>query len=502
MTRRILLFIAFSVSCVIFISSCKKEQFIEDSGARLSFSDDTIKFDTIFTTVGSATQVFLVYNNNDQPIKTSISLGSNQNFFRLNVDGQPGRAFNNVEIGANDSIWIFVEVTLDPNNINTPYLIDDSIVFVTNGNVQKIQLQSFGQNANFHPSLKYKEVIAPIFRLEDEKNPLGTTNIVFGKDIPHVIYGYAILDSGYTLTLEAGCRLHFHTRSGLIVLSGAKIISKGTKDDPVLIEGDRLGVDYQDVPGQWDRIQLSNLTHGNLVNGTSEIGAGPKDNVFDYTIIKNGYVGLEADTLDGNSVAVTLNNCILKNFASTALYGAGSRIRANNSVFANCKQYCTAFLYGGDYRLLHCTMANYWSSSERQTPSVFLNDYYDVPRNLDAYFGNCIIYGRAETELGLDSANVSGKFNFLFDHCLIKANSKTPTSDASHFKNVIRADGNNDPLFKDHDNNNYIIDASSPAADKGDINITNLDLLNLSKDLKGDPRPQGNAPDLGAYEVK
>ncbi|HPD54413.1 MAG TPA: hypothetical protein PLI08_10740, partial [Bacteroidia bacterium] len=127
---------------LIGFSSCKKDEFITDGDAKLEFSTDTVIFDTVFTTVGSSTEVFVVYNRNDQPVKvSSIRLATgDQSMFRLNVDGLPGRSFSDVEIGADDSIFIFVEVTVDPNNQNTPLVVTDSILFETNGNLQDIDL--------------------------------------------------------------------------------------------------------------------------------------------------------------------------------------------------------------------------------------------------------------------------------------------------------------------------------------------------------------------------
>ena len=146
----------FIILTIIFvsISSCKKEdEFITDSSARVEFSQDTVLFDTVFVQTGSATEIFTVRNKNDKAVKiSSIRLGgSNSSYYRLNVNGIPGKAFNNVEIGANDSIFIFVEVTIpDPNSPNTPFIINDSILFNLNGHQQQVNLVAWGQRAHFH----------------------------------------------------------------------------------------------------------------------------------------------------------------------------------------------------------------------------------------------------------------------------------------------------------------------------------------------------------------
>ncbi len=469
------------------ISSCKKDKILTDSDVRLTFSDDTVMFDTVFVTAGSATEVFTVHNTENRPINISkIYLGNGSaSYYRLNVNGTPGQSFTDVEIGANDSIWVFAEVTIpDPNSSNTPFVVTDSIVFETNGNRQDVKLVAWGQRAHFH---YYPPNSPPLFAFN--------CNDVWTNDLPHVVYGYGLVWTNCTLTIQKSVRVHFHNNSGIVVMSGGKIIVNGEKDSVVTFQGDRLGDNFKDIPGQWDRIILSNL------DTNFAAGAGPKGNVFNYAVIKNGYVGIQSDTVaQQHQPAAILNNCILKNFASTALYGRGSNIQANNSVFANCGEYCAALYYGGDYRFLHCTFANYWNNSNRQTPSIYMQNYYDVVRPLDsAYFGNCIIYGNLDNEIGLDSANESGdNFRFKFDHSIIKISNQTSTSNGNQFVSILK---NTEPNFSDRDNNVYEL-LSGAGVDDGDTVITNINSFILSKDIKGVTRPQptGGRADMGAYE--
>ena len=67
---------------------------------RLSFSTDTLAFDTIFSTIGSTTRQFMIYNKNSEPLSIeSIMLASGEaTGFRMNVDGRKGSSFNNVGI--------------------------------------------------------------------------------------------------------------------------------------------------------------------------------------------------------------------------------------------------------------------------------------------------------------------------------------------------------------------------------------------------------------------
>ena len=491
--------ILFSVILLSFqlLNSCKKEEF-ETGNVDLQFSADTIIFDTVFTSVGSSTQVFQVYNNGNKDVKISsirLANGNNSNF-RLNVDGLSGKSFNDIEIGANDSLFIFVEVTVDPNNLNTPLIVTDSILFSANDFQQDIDLVAWGQDAYFHRSPPNSQ-IAPFFILN--------CNEIWANDKPHVIYGYALVDSSCSLTMNAGTNIFLHPGSGIIVLTSGTLLVNGTKQNNVTFQGDRLGSDFQDIPGQWDRIWLSNLNLHTNINSP-----GTKNSIISYAVIKNGTVGLLVDTaFDNNSSNLTLrlDNTIIKNMSSHALALRGSKVDAFNCVFANCGAQTTNILTGGNYNFYHCTFANFWNGGQQREPSVTLNNYYlynnnPIIRPLNSYFGNCIIYGNNENEIGFDSASVTNQFNFRFDHTLLKVEASFSTSDLSRYISIIKAFGSstNNPKFVDVDNNNYQIDSlNSPAIDAGDITITNLNSL-LNFDILGTSRPQRNNPDLGAYE--
>jgi hypothetical protein len=477
--------LVFTVTFLLF-NSCKKEEF-ETGEVRLEFSQDTVMFDTVFTTVGSATEVFIVYNRGDKDVKIStirLATGESSNF-RLNVDGIPGKTINDVEIGAEDSIFIFVEVTVDPNNLTTPMIVSDSILFNVNGALQDVDLVAWGQDAYFHrpPAASH---IYPFFFLG--------CNEIWSNDKPHVVYGYAMVDSGCTLTVNEGSNVYFHPGSGIIALSSGTLLVNGTIANKVTFQGDRLGEDYKDVPGQWDRIWLSNL---NLRSGG--ISPGSKNSSIKNAIIKNGTIGIQVDTsfdADINNPTLVLENTIIKNMSGNGVALRGSKVNAYNCVFANCGSQTVNILYGGNFNFYHCTFANFWNNGQRSEPAVSLNNYTPAEvRSLNAYFGNCIIYGNIENELGLDSAFFGNQFGFKFDHTLIKVESTFPTSDASRYIQILK---NIDPLFVDVENNFYQLDSlSSPAIDYGDPAILIIDPTRLNYDILDNPR---NTPDIGAYE--
>ena len=57
----------FGVLYIFSFTTCKKEQLNTSSG--ISFSSDTLSFDTLFSTLGSTTRFFTIKNTHKQAIK-------------------------------------------------------------------------------------------------------------------------------------------------------------------------------------------------------------------------------------------------------------------------------------------------------------------------------------------------------------------------------------------------------------------------------------------------
>ena len=78
-------------------------------------SAPVMKFDTVFTTTGSVTQSFKIFNTNNQKLLlSSVKLmGGSASAYHINTNGQPGPEARDIEIAANDSIYIFVSLTIN-----------------------------------------------------------------------------------------------------------------------------------------------------------------------------------------------------------------------------------------------------------------------------------------------------------------------------------------------------------------------------------------------------
>ncbi|MBL4587656.1 MAG: hypothetical protein JKX84_11470, partial [Flavobacteriales bacterium] len=190
----------------------------------------------------------------------------------------------------------------------------------------------------------------------------------------------------------------------------------GTTDLPVIFASDRLDNFYEDQAGEWNWIWLFN---------------GSLNNVIDNAIIKNGNIGIRVDTFSVASTNPTLrlSNTVIENMAAVSLLSYTGTVDAYNCVFGNAGQYSVALVAGGTYNFRHCTFGNYWSNGNRQTPALLLSNFLETSTNyyvepLNAYFGNCIVFGNNPTELGLEE-DPSGTFNFKFDNCLMRVATET-----------------------------------------------------------------------------
>ena len=118
----------FIIFLSIFGSACRKPLLNDD--IRLQFSTNSITFDTVFTSLGSTTRYFTVYNPSEQDIKVDVYLAEgNTSPFSLNINGVAGNQQRDVLIPAKDSIFIYAKVTINPGNQNQPFLVCEQIIF-------------------------------------------------------------------------------------------------------------------------------------------------------------------------------------------------------------------------------------------------------------------------------------------------------------------------------------------------------------------------------------
>jgi hypothetical protein len=466
--------------CSVFLVQCKKNSTTFSSSAKLMFSTKQLFFDTVFSTIGSSVRVFIVHNNNNEAVNiSSVNLaGYYPSYFKINIDGTPGSNFTNIKIPANDSIYVFATVTVNPTNQNSPLVIQDSLVFTTNGNVQSVQLLAFGQDAYFY--------VPNVFPPSGPAYYNVKCGDVWSNDKPHVIFGYLNVSTGCTLTITKGTQVYLHDSAVILIDSAATLNVTGQSGSPVTFQQDRLEPDYKYIPGQWNGVLLYKSVNCNI----------------SWAVLQNGTTGIQVDTVapTSSNPALKMDHTIIKGMSGYGLLGEGAPVTVNNSVIADCQYGCVAMVYGGTYHYYQCTFADYWgvdnSFGQRTNPVVYMNNGYqafngqNIPRPLDsAIFRNCIIYGALDEEVGLDSS-FNAPFNYYFGNCVLKT--KHTTSPGSHYSNSNWV--NIDPMFYNPGIDDYHVYNGSPALGNADPAICKL----YSPNLDGNSRL--SAPyNIGAY---
>lgn len=491
----------FFIGLFISISSCRSDFQTVPSNGGLAFSKDTIYLDTVFTNIGSSTYRLKVYNRSKNDINIpTIQLGKGLNSkYRMTVDGLQGtngKQFTNVTLLAKDSLYIFIETTASIADANpTDFLYTDQIQFDSGQNAQKVELVTLIKDAVFLYPKRFADGTTETLPIGDQKiegffldesDPINGNELIFTNKKPYVIYGYAAVPSGKKVVFEAGSRVCFHANSGLIVANNASIHVNGEKsttttlEKEVIFEGDRLEPDYENVPGQWGTIWLSNGSTNNLIN---------------HLTIKNATIGLLIQNNDGTTISI--KNTQIYDSSTYGILAQTGKIVGENIAINSAGLASLACSYGGDYKFTHCTFNNNWNSSSQVALSLDNFIVGATPETKDlsqATFNNCIIYGSYTNELAL-SKKATATFVYQFNNCLIKYDASTTNSsyqfqtDPIHYNGIIL---NQNPKFYNTNQNKLNIDATSGAFAKGNTSFI------IPLDIIGNTRT--SPPDLGAYQ--
>jgi len=452
---------------LLILAACRKNGLGGTSDGSLRISADTLHFDTLFSSTGSVSQVFKLFNDNNQPLQIDqLSLaGGGASAFNINADGFPGPEVSSRQTGANDSLYVFVTVTIDPTQNDLPFVVRDSIGLSYNGKQEWVQLEAWGQNANF-------------YRDHEVMNDETWTNTR-----PYVILGSLYIEQGATLRIEKGCRIFVHADAPVLVAGTLQVLGESDSSSRVYFSGDRLDDPYRNFPGSWPGIYFS---------ATSE------DNYFRYAVLRNAYQALVVQEPAANGQPkLRLESSIIENAYDAGLLAIHSGVDAANCLISNCGKNLM-LIQGGSYDFNHCTIASYGNIYlEHKDPVLLLANYITqnniaYPENLTARFRNSIFWGDNGTvdDEVVTSRVGSNPYSVEFDHVLWKV--QTVPEDVT--LNAILQ--NDPPLFDSTDSYNRIFDfhlqEGSPALNAGTASA-------LTGVLDGKARPNG-IPDLGCYE--
>ena len=492
---RILYLIIISLFVVLGMGSCSdNDEFTTNNGDQLTFEYDTVSFDTVFTTIGSSTKRFKVFNKNDKGIRiTSVKLANGEKSgFRINVDGHSGPELNNIELLKKDSLFVFAEVTLPfQNSKELVYLKDELVFYLESGVSQKIVLEAYGQDAVI--------LHAPIIE----------TDTTLSNEKPYIIYDSLIVKNNSTLTIPEGTTICFHKGAYLGVYG--QVVCNGSLDKIITFRSDRTDrifsyLPYDRMDAQWDGIILYPES---------------KNNIFDYVDIHGGNYGIHCPLSTSDDYKFYIQNSIIHNISGDGLKSYYCLGQVLNSQISNAGKNCVS-LIGGSYNFVHTTIAQFYPwSGDFESALYFTNVENDTIYPLEqAYFYNCLITGRSTDEIvGNRIENNDAAFNVLFDKCLvnIKMNGNEPDNIKKMFETSINETGdtrnwpkNTDGSYSDEivwgkknfkliDDDNFLYDFELSAQSKA-IGICDGKYNNYCpKDLNGIERPSEKT-DAGCYQ--
>lgn len=477
-----LLFIFVLVLLLTVIIGCYKDEYYTAGDAKLRFSTDTITFDTVFTARGTATKILKIYNDYDKTlIIKDIKIASNKfNQFRLNIDGVSTNEAKNIEIGPKDSIYVFAEAHINPDDplSISPFIVTDSIIFSLDNSVQRVLMNAWGQNANYIRTEQFGKLSC------------NMGEIIWNDPKPYIIYGSLRIDS-CKLTLPPGTHVYvhggiakgddgnFYYNGNIFIYKNGKLNVQGTAENPVRIQTDRLERQYQDINALWNGIFFLSESKGNKI---------------DHAEIQNATIGIYLDSM----AEVNLQSTKIQHIGAYGIYSKHATLSATNCLIADIGSYNVVVDYGGDINMKYCTVYN--NNSE---DAIAVKNYKCInslcteviPYRLNLNVTNCIFYGTSDDELLLSKANGSDdfSFNYNFENCLVKY--KDLTKDIPDFadkcKNCINGIGKSE-LFIDTEKYNYQPDTMSIVIDKAKT------LTGINLDIEGKSREV--LPDIGCYE--
>lgn len=484
-----------SVAALVFISwGCDPEEtFVTGEAVNISFSLDTLRFDTVFTELGSATRSVKIYNEGDEPVMLDrvYVQGATGVSFQINVDGVNDEVVEDVIIWDNDSIYVFVEVTIDPDQpvSASPFVVEDFLVVETGDKASTLLLEAWGQNANYFPSRFNQGVAVPL--------SCDNGTVTWDSPLPYVLYGRIAIDE-CLLQVAAGTHIYVHGGIAQNEIEGAfndglfytfgngRLHLAGTADNPIVVQGDRLEEAFQDEPGQWLGIAF---------------GPGSTGNLIEHTEIKNAIFGLYVDS----TAEVTLRNSIIHTTSSSAIVAFRATVNASNCLFYDNATNALQFIQGGDYNFDYCTVANYGVDASAAALSNFqcYDDFceaFSIYR-LRANFRNCIFFGSRRDEIILSDASERtdpSLFQLNMQNCVVKVDELLTNNNGryANFFDTYCIDCVNgdrdDALFLAQSEDDYHLDTLSIARGLA------IPITGLTEDLEGTPRDAD--PDAGCYE--
>ncbi len=485
---RIVHYTLFIIHCMVFcamLPACgEMESWTTNPDVRLSFSRDTLAFDTVITGAGSATQTLIVRNGKEDGVRIAqirLAKGA-ESPFRVNVDGQ--YLYNGIgqdfEVRGEDSIYVRAFVKMPVTDSHDIEAQQDELQFtLENGVVQRVVLTSSGLNVTVLRAM-----------VVDKDMALPTER-------PYQVFDSLVVNPGCTLTLPAGCTLMLHDGTDIIVYGTLR--AEGTLEKPVVLRGDRTDrmfpyLPYDNTPNRWGGVHITAESRGN--------------SLVQLDLHSSDY-GITVDSTDVaslNEPVLTLENSVLHNIGGPGLTLRNTWATVIGTQLSNTLGDVLS-VTGGDVQFIHCTLAQFYPFSANRGYALWLANKEgenELPLKR-AHFLNCVITGYADdVVMGNLTEEEEGmeKINYLFQNSLLRT---VASDDMERFRD-IRYDVKDsveqvaDKNFKLFDTDNFWYDFA-PDSLSSIRGLADYDYAHqYPVDRRGISRLADGEPDAGAYE--
>lgn len=482
---------------ILFIGCDDYDTFTTDRSAVLQFSTEQVVFDTLITTIPSATKTLTIYNRGDKGLRVrSVSLARGAaSPFRLNVDGQDlSRTADNratdFEVRRRDSIMVRMEVTVPEIGADVPQEVSDEfIVQLESGVEQRVTLKVVGQDAFYL-----------VGRTLEQDTILTARR-------PILVRGWLTVAEGVTVTMEAGTRLLFHDDAGMTV--NGRIVVNGTLEKPVVFRGDRTDhifdyLLYDRLPGRWQGITLTTKSSGNLLN-YADIHGG----TYGIICALPGEGEAAVPITDDTPARLTLTNSLIHNFKGAGLVLYDTRAEIANTEISNTLGHCVD-LVGGDVTFTFCTIAQFYPLDANRGDALHISNVLDGQYHAlhRGHFINCVLTGYADDvvmgEWIADNLLPQGvsqaEANYRFQNCFLA----TAIPAAEEFVACVYDDPNGEFA---HDKNFQLMDTHALQYNFSPVEGSHLRAIGdptyitaWPTDRKGRDRSPNALPNAGCYE--
>jgi hypothetical protein len=467
---------------VIGITACSDEDFSSSPALSLTFSTDTVKFDTIFSKVPTSTRTMWVYNRSGKDLRcTNVRLlNGNQTGYRVNVDGvylspAAGYQMQDVEIRNKDSLRVFVELTSPKTGKLEPQELSDKLLFtLESGNTQELVLDAFSWDA------------------EEVNNLVVSSDMTLESTSPLLVNGMIIVEEGATLTIPAGQTIYFSSNAGIEVNGTLRV--EGTAEENVTLRGSRLDnmfdyLPYDLISGQWKGIHLK---------------ASSYDNYIGYADIHSTMDGIVCDESDLSKLKLDIENSIVHNCQGYGIKAISSSVKIENCQITNTLNDCVAF-FGGNGYVGNSTLAQFYPFDSKRGAALRFTNFFEE-KTLPLHNLNCvnsIVTGYAEDVIMGETNESETVFSYSFANCILRTPEVKDEKSASFFTDIIWEEPEDtvyggDKNFKlvDIDTQHYDFHLSDKSKAIGAASTT------YAPANDRDGKPRDDKPDMGCYEFR